>query len=91
MNGKPGVKTMNEWLGLPNLKLYYWAAQLRAVVAWFVKDLETGWVSIEQNSLPGISLSTLPFLSQQSQKKIQINNIWIKHTMKVWTAVRKQL
>lgn len=57
-------------LGLPNLKLYYWAAQLRAVAAWIVKDSKSGWVAIEQNSLPGIPLSNLPFLSQQSQKKI---------------------
>lgn len=44
-------------LGLPNLKLYYWTAQLRAVVTWMVRDMETGWVAIEQNSLPVISLS----------------------------------
>ena len=40
-------------LNPPNLKLYYWAAQLRAVVAWVVGDIETRWVSIEQNSIPG--------------------------------------
>ena len=78
-------------LGLPNLKMYYWAAQLRAIVAWMVKDEETGWVSIEQNSLPGISISTLPFLSKQSQKKIKIDNIWVKNTLKVWNNVQKQL
>lgn len=74
-------------LNLPNLKLYYWAAQLRAVVAWVVGDLESGWVSIEQNSMPGIQLSSLPFFSQQSQKK----NLWIVHTLKVWKFVQKQL
>jgi len=42
-------------LGLPNLKRYYWAAQFRAIVAWMIKDEENGWVSIEQNSLPGMS------------------------------------
>ncbi len=78
-------------LGVPNLKLYYWVAQLRVVVEWVVKDLETGWVSIEHNSLQGISLSALPFLSQVSHKKIKINNVWIKHTLKVWTSVQKQL
>ena len=29
-------------LGLPNLKYYYWAAQLNAVVAWIKNDQETG-------------------------------------------------
>ncbi|KAM7369499.1 hypothetical protein PAMP_000739 [Pampus punctatissimus] len=78
-------------LNLPNLKFYYWAAQLRAVVTWVVGDLESGWVSIEQNSMPGIQLSSLPFLSQQSQKKLKINNLWIVHTLKVWNLVQKQL
>ena len=78
-------------LGLPNMKMYYWAAQLRAVVAWAFRDAETGWVPIEQNSIPGITLSTLPFISQESRKKIKINNIWIKHTLKIWVAVQKQL
>ena len=71
--------------------MYYWAAQLRAIVSWVTKDEETGWPSIEQNSLTGISLSTLPFLSQQAQKKIRINNICVKHTLKVWNNVQKQL
>lgn len=56
-------------LNLPNLTFYYWAAQLRVLVVWVVRDLETRWVCIEQNSIPGVPLSSLPFLSQQSQKK----------------------
>ena len=67
-------------LNLPNLKFYYWATQLRVVVAWVVRDLETGFVSVEQNSIPGVPLSSLPFLCQQSQKKLKINNMWVIHT-----------
>lgn len=78
-------------LGLPNLRLYYWAVQIRAIVAWIIKDPETQWVSIEEYSLPGIRLSTLPFLSLQSQKKISISNLWVKHTLKVWNQIQKQL
>ena len=78
-------------LNLPNLKFCYWAAHLRTVVAWVVGDLETGWVSIECNSIPGVPLSRLPFLSQQSQKKLKINNMWVIHTLKVWNLVQKQL
>lgn len=59
-------------LDLPNLKLYYWAAQLRAIVAWVTKDEEIGWKSIKQNSLKGISISTIPFLSLQTQKKLKL-------------------
>lgn len=48
-------------------------------------------MSIEQNSLPGISLYTLPFLSQQSQKKIKVNNKYIKYTLKVWNTIQRHL
>lgn len=77
-------------LGLPNLKLYYWAAQLRAMVAWIARG-EMGWVSIEQSSLPGIALDTLPFLSQQSQKKIKVKNMYTKYTLKVWNTIQRHL
>ena len=78
-------------LNLPNLKLYYWAAQLRAMVAWIVRDPGNRWVSIEQNSIPGIALCTLPFFNQQFWEKNKINNVWIKYTLKVWTTIQKQL
>ena len=63
-------------LNLPNLKFYYWAAQLRAVVAWMVGDLESGWVSIEQNSMPGVPLSSLPFLSCNLRKNSIIYGLY---------------
>lgn len=78
-------------LGLPNLKLYYWAAQLRAIVVWMTNAEETGWLSIEQNSLTGIPLSVLPFLDRRAQKKIKIENMWVKHTLKIWNTVQKQI
>ena len=60
----------NGGLNLPNFKLYYWAAQIKAVVAWIIQVPESQWVSMEEYSVPGISLSQLPFLNLQSQKKI---------------------
>lgn len=96
-NKKPRVRFKTLTLGkdrgglLPNLKHYFWAAQLTAVVAWINKDVESGWVSIEQNSLKVVPLSTLVFLSKQSQKKFEIKNIWVKHTLKIWSTVQKRI
>ena len=78
-------------LGLQNLKYYYWAAQLNAVVAWIKNDQETGWVQIEQSTAKGIPLSILPFINMKSVNSAKIENEWIKHTLKVWTRVRKKL
>lgn len=81
----------NGGLRLPNIKAYYWAAQIKAMVAWIIRDPETQWVSMEEYSLPGISLSSLPFLNLQSQKKIKITNLWVKHTLRIWNLVQKKL
>lgn len=81
----------NGGLNLPNFKLYYWAAQIKAVVAWIIRDPKSQWVSMEEYSVPGISLSQLPFLNLQSQKKIKISNLWVKHTLKIWNKVQKLL
>lgn len=54
---------------LPNLRNYYWAAQLTAIVAWINNDAEKEWVNMEQCSVPNAPLSTLPFMTPQSQKK----------------------
>lgn len=78
-------------LSLPHLRHYYWAAQLTAVTAWIRKDSDTGWVNIEQSSLPaGTSLANLVFMTPQSQKKMRIKNTWVKHTLKVWSTVQKR-
>ncbi len=76
-------------LNLPNLRYYYWAAQLRAITAWLGVDKEAEWVSIEQNSLPGVSLKVLPFMDLQAQKAVKKTNIQIKHTIKIWSTVQK--
>ncbi len=76
-------------MNLPNLRYYYWAAQLRAITAWLGVDKEAEWVSIEQNSLPGVSLKVLPFMDLQAQKAVKKTNIQIKHTIKIWSTVQK--
>lgn len=76
-------------LGLPNLKYYYWAAQLTAVVAWIKNDKESGWVEIEQSSVKETPLSILPYINIKSGTKIKTENEWVKHTLKTWTKIKK--
>ena len=76
-------------LSLPNLKNYYWAAQINAIVAWIGNDRETIWTRIEQDSVKGVPLSILPFIDTKSIKKIKIKNECIKHTIR--TTVKKRL
>ena len=76
-------------LNVPNLKLYYWAAQLHGAVEWLKQNKETTWLSLEQNSCPGVSLQALPFCSNEIWTKYKISNIWMKCTHKVLNYVKK--
>lgn len=78
-------------LALPNIKFYYWAAQLAAIVTWIRGDEEAKWTQIEQGGVKGAQLSALPFMDLKHVKKIKIENEWIKHTIKVWAEVKKML
>ncbi len=78
-------------LALPNLKFYYWAAQLAAIVTWISGDEEAKWTQIEQGEVKGAQLSALPFMDLKHVNKMKIENEWIKHTIKVWAEVKKML
>lgn len=53
--------------------------------------MESGWVTIEQNSIPTVPLSILVFLSKQFQEKLELKNPWVKHTLKVWSTTQKRI
>lgn len=71
-----------------NLKYYYWATQLSAVVEWINNNQETGWVQTEERSAQGIHLSVLPFLNKKLWNKLKIINEW---TRQEWVMVSKRL
>lgn len=60
------------------------------MAAWLGIDKEAEWVNIEQNSLPGVSLTVLLFMDLQAQKKVKITNVWIQHTVKIWSTIQKK-
>ena len=78
-------------LNLPNLKNYYLAAQLRAIIMWITKDADALWVGMEQNSCKNIPIESLPFLSEVILKRLKVGNVWIRGKMKVWSMVCKKL
>uniref|UniRef100_A0A3P8TVH1 Reverse transcriptase domain-containing protein n=1 Tax=Amphiprion percula TaxID=161767 RepID=A0A3P8TVH1_AMPPE len=77
-------------LNLPNLKLYYWAAQLRGMVEWVLQDEETNWLKLEEQSCPLVPLETVPFLEQKRWRKLKTENEWMNCTRRVWSLVRKK-
>lgn len=79
-------KSQGGW-GLPNLKKYWWACQLRALIVWMVDKTDTRWLEIEKNSCSSIQLSEIPFTSS---KDIDDSlSRWSKTTLKAWREVQK--
>lgn len=58
-------------LKLPNLRWYYWAAQLRAAMCYFSPEEAPAWVKIEACSAQGLSLSS--YLYSSEPKKLGKN------------------
>lgn len=78
-------------LALPNLRSYYWAAQLRILVSWLALDVDTRWVHLEDSSVTKVSLSDHLFLNSKDRRNLKINNEWVNYTLKVWDKIRKVL
>lgn len=72
----------NGGLDLTSFKIYYWAAQLRSMVAWMSQDTDTIWVGMEQSECPNFPLDSIPFLNQDIWGKNKITNVWSKKHLK---------
>lgn len=75
-------------LNVPNLKHYFWAAQLRPVIAWMQDLSETQWLGIEK-SLCNMPLDALPF-SNVSLKDVKLNE-WTRTTLIIWRKMKQSL
>lgn len=78
-------------LNLPNLNLYYWAAQLCGAVEWLRQSKEITWLTLEQSSCYGIPIQLLALCSNKTWNKYKIENPWMKCTQKVLNTVRKRI
>lgn len=55
-------------LNLQNLKIDYWAAQLRAIIMWITKENDTLWVGMGQT--PCVQMC-LPFLNEKCRRELE--------------------
>uniref|UniRef100_A0A1A8URJ6 Reverse transcriptase domain-containing protein n=1 Tax=Nothobranchius furzeri TaxID=105023 RepID=A0A1A8URJ6_NOTFU len=77
-------------LKCPNLKWYYWAAQLRTITYCFSATNPTHWAELESQDL---KLPFFLYVYSDSQKKLlkPIKNPIVKNMIKVWFSVKKHL
>lgn len=75
--------------GLPSLREYYWAAQLRPMICWCNPSYVAQWKDIEEG------LTSIPIQAIIADSNLQdliktIENPWIKLTFKIWETVIKE-
>lgn len=70
-------------LKLPNMKLYYWAAHLRAAMCHFYTTNVPTWTEIENNTLQ-LSLYLYLFSSQIKKLIKHAYNPFLKNTILIW-------
>lgn len=75
-------------MGLPDIKLYYWACNIRMAAYWLQKHPPT-WVKMEAHSCLPSSPSAL-LLSPLSRGSLgHLQNPVVIHTLKIWSQIRK--
>lgn len=70
-------------LKLPNLRYYFWAAQMKPLIVWIQNDTFTRWLNIEKSMCPE-SLENLAFLDTPTKEMAD----WTKTTLKIWNKIR---
>lgn len=78
-------KIKGGW-GLPSLRDYYWAAQIRPIICWCNPSYDAQWKNIEEG------LTQIPIQALIADSSLQdfirgIENPWIKLTLKIWKTV----
>lgn len=73
----------NGGLNLPNLKFYFWAAQIKPLIDWIQDNTDTRWVNIEKQQCQD-PLKNLPFLDAPMGGMSD----WTKVTFKIWNKIK---
>lgn len=78
-------------LQVPNLSWYYWAAQIRAAMCWFLDGTPIPWVEIERYTTTPLPLNLYLFSDSPKQLKKNTKNPFVRNTVDVWFKVQSHL
>lgn len=82
------AKDKGGW-GLPSLRDYYFAAQMRALICWCNPSYNAQWKNIEEK------VTSIPIQATLADNNLQgyihtIDNPWVKLTLKIWKTIIKE-
>ena len=77
-------------LALPNFLLYYWAANIRAILHWCRTNSQSpAWLQIEEASCSPSSLMSLLCLPLTSSPTTHSRSVVVKNCLKIWNQFRR--
>ncbi len=75
-------------VGVPNMQLYYRAAQTRYIYEWMNPDFTNTWIDMESENCGILTLKDCPFVNYKKVKlKIQ-NNFIVLNTLHTWNKFK---
>ena len=78
----------NGGLGVPNIRYYHWAAQMRYIYKWVNPDVINIWVDIESRNCGMLMLKACPFVNHKKAKQEAQNNFIILNTLDTWNKIK---
>lgn len=78
-------------LQVPNLKWYYWSAQLRSAMFYFTEESLPAWVKIEQASIKNLPLKLYLYSADQKTLKKITENPFLKNTIVIWFKAHQHI
>lgn len=80
----------NGGLGLPDLQLYYWAAQTKGMISWIHLDCRTAhWTGIEEELCSPTPLTFLPYINNISTLHSVTRSYVVYNILRAWKDVKR--
>lgn len=76
---------------MPRLELYYWAAQLRSAMLYFVIHSPPAWVHIAQASISKLPLNLYLYSAYFKTLKKKTTNRFLKNSIDIWFKAHRHV
>lgn len=76
---------------LPNFQLYFWSAQIKNMINWFLNRTDSQWLGIESTRCFPNLLNTLPFIYNVHKLESVLSIFTVSNTLLAWKDVLKYL
>lgn len=76
-------------LALPDLQMYYWAAQTKGLISWVQRRNNAHWIDIEEELCTPISTTLLPFINNINALHQLTKTYVVYNTLRAWQDINK--